>query len=341
MGKSALITGITGQDGAVLARLLLEKNYRVHGLRPYSATHDTARIDDLPVTLHYGDMTDAGSLTRVLDSSAPDEIYNLAAMSHVHVSFSMPELSANVNALGTLRLLECLRLSGSKSVRFYQASSSEMFGRSPPPQNEDTPFAPCSPYGVSKLFAYWTARNYRDAYGMFVSNGILFNHECAERGEEFVTRKISRGVNDVVAGRASTLMLGCLDARRDWGHAQDYMRGAWMILQQDAPDDYVLATGVSRTVREFVTAAFAALDVPIVWTGQGVDEKAIHKHTGQVLVKIDPALFRPQEIYELRGDASRARRVLGWRPEISFEDMVAEMVSADRAEQDHDLRFGT
>jgi GDPmannose 4,6-dehydratase len=341
MGKSALITGITGQDGAVLARLLLEKNYRVHGLRPYAATHDTARIDDLPLTLHYGDMTDAGSLSRVLDAAAPDEIYNLAAMSHVHVSFSMPELSANVNALGTLRLLECLRLSGARRVRFYQASSSEMFGRSPAPQNEETPFAPCSPYGVAKLYAYWTARNYRDAYGMHVSNGILFNHESAERGEEFVTRKISRGVNDVVAGRAAVLMLGCLDARRDWGHARDYMRGAWMMLQQDIPGDYVLATGVSRTVREFVTAAFAAAGVPAVWTGQGLDEKAIHKHTGQVLVKIDPSLFRPQEIHELRGDAARAARVLGWHPEISFEDMVAGMVAADREGLSHDVRFGT
>lgn len=335
------MTGVTGQDGAVLARFLLEKGYTVHGLRSYAATPDTGRIDDLPLTLHYGDMTDTGSLRRVLDAAAPDEIYNLAAMSHVHVSFTIPELSANVNALGTLRMLECLYLSGAADTRFYQASSSEMFGRSAAPQNEETPFAPCSPYGVSKLFAYWTVRNYREAYGFHASNGILFNHESPERGEHFVTRKITRGVNDVLSGRLAVLELGCLDARRDWGHARDYMRGAWLMLQQTQADDYVLATGVSRTVRDFVTVAFAASGVPIAWTGQGMDEKAIHKNTGQVLVKIDPALFRPQEIHELRGDAAKARRVLGWRPEISFDDMVAEMVAEDRREQGHDVRFGT
>lgn len=332
MAKRALITGITGQDGAILAGLLLAKGYDVHGMRPYSAVPDTGRLDELPgITLHYGDMTDGGSLLRVLDAARPDEIYNLAAMSHVHVSFALPEYAANVNALGTLRLLDAIRALGmERAVRFYQASSSEMFGRAPAPQSETTPFEPCSPYAAAKLYAYWTVRNYRDAYGLHASNGILFNHESPVRGEEFVTRKITRAVGEIEAGRKEPLMLGNLEAKRDWGHARDYMNGAWQMLQQETPGDYVLATGIAHSVRAFVEKSFACIGVTIAWDGTGAHEKGRDKRTGATLVAIDPALFRPQEIHHLVGDAARARDILGWRPSVSFDELVREMVAADR-----------
>jgi len=329
--KTALITGITGQDGSVLADILLEKNYRVCGLRPYLAVDDMERLNTLNrnVEMFYGDMSDSASLLRVLEQTRPDEIYNLAAMSHVQVSFSMPEHTGNINALGCVRLLEAMRMLGMEKTKFYQASSSEMFGNAPAPQSEDTAFAPCSPYGAAKLYAYWMVRTYRDAYGFHASNGILFNHESAVRGEQFVTRKITRAVGDFAMGRKEPLMLGNLEARRDWGHAHDYMRGAWMMLQQDTPGDYVLATGETHSVREFVEKAFSASGHQIVWHGEGVNETGHDKFSGQKLVCIDPALFRPQEIHCLIGNATKAREILGWSPKISFEELVAEMVEVD------------
>jgi len=331
-GKIALITGITGQDGAILARLLLDKGYEVHGLRLYSATGDTQRIDPLlsrpGFFLHYGDMTDGGNLQRLVRDIAPDEIYNLAAQSHVKVSFAVPESTAQINALGTLRLLEAIR---GTDTRFYQASSSEMFGNAPPPQNENTPFAPCSPYAVAKLYAYWLVRNYRDSYGLHASNGILFNHESPLRGEEFVTRKISLSVAAIIAGQADRLKIGNLDACRDWGHAADYVEGMWLMLQQDRPGDYVLATGKSYSVRDFINAAFACAGIGIVWRGQGVTEKGYSAADGRLLVEVDPQFFRPSEVHALLGDASRARQKLGWKPRISFRELVEEMVATDLA----------
>ena len=329
--KTALITGITGQDGAVLAAILLKKGYRVCGLRPYLPVDDTERLVSLPreVELFHADMTDTASLLRILEQTRPDELYNLAAMSHVQVSFSMPEHTGNVNGLGPLRILECMRTLGMAKTRFYQASSSEMFGNAPAPQDEDTPFAPCSPYGAAKLYAYWMVRTYRDAYGFHASNGILFNHESALRGEQFVTRKITRAVGEFGMGRKEPLQLGNLEARRDWGHAKDYMRGAWMMLQQDTPGDYVLATGETHSVREFVEKAFSAAGRHIVWHGEGIDESGHDKFSGQKLVMVDPSLFRPQEIHCLIGDSAKARVALGWTPEHSFDDLVAEMVEAD------------
>jgi GDPmannose 4,6-dehydratase len=331
--KIALITGITGQDGAILARILLDKGYAVHGIRPYMPVRDTERLEPIQqhIVLHHADMSDGASLLRVLQAVQPDEIYNLAAMSHVHASFSMPELTANVNGLGTLRLLEAMRTLGlEKTARFYQASSSEMFGNAPAPQNEHTPFAPCSPYAAAKLYAYWMVRSYRDAYGFHASNGILFNHESPVRGEEFVTRKITRTVGEIEAGVRDVLTLGNLDAQRDWGHAQDYMMGAWMMLQQDEPDDYVLATGVTHTVRDFVVAAFSHMGTDIVWQGEGVEEEGRDRKTGRVLVQVDPKLHRPMDVQCLIGDASKAHDKLGWSPFISFDALVSEMVEADR-----------
>lgn len=330
--KTALITGVTGQDGAVLAEILLAKDYRVCGLRPYLPVEDTERLAPVAdrVELFHADMADSASLCRVLAEVRPDEIYNLAAMSHVQASFAMPELTGDINALGPLRLLEAMRALGiEKTVRFYQASSSEMFGNAPAPQNEETPFAPCSPYGAAKLYAYWIVRTYRDAYGMHASNGILFNHESAQRGEQFVTRKITRAVGEFSIGRKDPLLLGNLEARRDWGHARDYMLGAWMMLQQDTPDDYVLATGETHSVREFVEKAFLAAGRQIVWHGEGAEETGHDKFSGQKLVMIDPSLFRPQEIHCLIGDAAKAQMALGWRPEHTFDDLVTEMVEAD------------
>jgi len=333
MRKKAFITGVTGQDGALLAEFLLGKGYEVHGLRVYAATDDTVRIKDLIKNdgfhLHNGDMTDGGVLWRLLSEISPDEIYNLAAQSHVKVSFDVPEATADINALGTLRLLEALR--GLKlDARFYQASSSEMFGNVPAPQNENTPFAPCSPYGAAKLYAYWVVRNYRDAYGLHTSNGILFNHESPVRGEEFVTRKIANSVAAIEAGKQDSFLIGNLDARRDWGHARDYVEGMWMMLQQDVPGDYVLATGKARSVREFVTTAFALTGVNIVWSGKGENEKGVDARTGRALVSVDPALYRPTELHALIGDAAHAYEKIGWRPRTAFRDLVREMVNTER-----------
>jgi GDPmannose 4,6-dehydratase len=329
--KTALITGVTGQDGAILAGLLLEKGYKVCGLRPYLPVDDTERLYPIlnDVQLFYGDLSDAASLARVLEKTEPDEIYNLAGMSHVQVSFSMPELAADVNGIGVVRLMEAMRTTVlHHHARLYQASSSEMFGNAPAPQKEDTPFAPCSPYGAAKLYAYWMVRTYRDAYGFHASNGILFNHESPGRGEHFVTQKIVRGVADIVTGRLDKLVLGNLDARRDWGHARDYMEGAWRMLQQDAPGDYVLATGETRSVREFTERAFSFAGKKIVWKGEGVNETGCDRFTGRVLVSVDPALYRPVEVHCLCGDAAKARDVLGWCPRYTFDDLVAEMVEA-------------
>ncbi len=332
--KVALIIGITGQDGQILADILLKKQYQVHGVRPYGpeAGGDyLASLISSGLHLHYGDLGDTGSLLRLLADIRPDEIYNLGALSHVHVSFSQPEATANINALGPVRLIEAIRALGMmNNVRVYQASSSEMFGRSAPPQRETTAFQPCSPYACAKLYAYWMIRNAREAEGLYACNGILFNHESTLRGEEFVTRKITRAIGDIEAGHRDILYLGNLEARRDWGHAHDYMRGAWMMLQQDKPDDYVLATGVSYTVREFVSVAFACIGIKLTWQGQGMDERGVDCATGRVLVTVDPALFRPQEVHVLLGDAAKARRVLGWTPKIAFAEMVADMVEADR-----------
>lgn len=330
--KKALITGITGQDGAILAEILLEKGYAVSGIRPYLPVDDTERL--LPflkdIELFHADLADTASLIRVLERTKPDEVYNLGAMSHVQVSFAMPELSADINAIGPLRVMEAMRATGlQNSARFYQASSSEMFGNTDTPQNEDTAFAPCSPYGAAKLYAYWITRTYRDAYGFHASNGILFNHESPVRGEAFVTRKITRAIGEMGMGRKDPLVLGNLEARRDWGHARDYMEGAWMMLQQDVPGDYVLATGHTYSVRDFVERAFHFAGRTIVWHGEGATETGHDKYSGQKLVVIDPTLFRPKEIDCLIGDAQKARDVLKWAPRYSFDDLVCEMVEAD------------
>lgn len=329
--KVALITGITGQDGALLARFLLDRGYIVHGMRCYSATDDRARLVGGPLEhpdfhLHFGDLSDGGSLTRLLQTIMPDEIYNLGAQSHVAVSFAVPEQTANVNGLGTLRLLDAIRTLGlEKKIRFYQASSSEMFGNTPGPQDEDTPFAPCSPYAAAKLYAYWIVKTYRQAYGIFASNGILFNHESPLRGEEFVTRKIARAV-----ATGKDLVLGNLDSRRDWGHANDYVGGMWLMLQQDQPGDYVLATGKSHSVRDFVTAAFAHAGTLIHWDGAGLEEKGICARSGKTRVTIDPGLFRPVEVNHLVGNPAKAKQDLGWATKIPFQQLVAEMVDSER-----------
>jgi len=339
-GMTALVTGVTGQDGSLLAEFLLAKGYQVHGIKRRSSSFNTARVDHLYVdpherdvrfTMHYGDMTDATNLIRILQEVRPDEIYNLAAQSHVQVSFETPEYTANADALGTLRLLEAIRiLDLGPRCRFYQASTSELYGNAPPPQDENTRFAPRSPYAAAKLYAYWITANYREAYGLHASNGILFNHESPVRGETFVTRKITQAVAAIASGRQQTLYLGNLEARRDWGHARDYVDGMWRILQQDSPDDYVLATGESHSVREFVEHAFAEIAMPIAWSGAGLEETG-RDANGTVRVRIDPRYFRPTEVDHLLGDAAKARRVLGWRPKVSFAELVREMVAADRA----------
>lgn len=350
MAKIALITGVTGQDGAYLAEFLLERGYEVHGIKRRSSCFNTERVDHLYVDphspsarffLHYGDMTDATNIIRIIQEVQPHEIYNLAAQSHVKVSFETAEYTANADALGTLRMLEAIRILRMEDrVRFYQASTSELYGDAPPPQNEETPFRPRSPYATAKLYAYWITRNYREGYGLFASNGILFNHESPLRGETFVTRKVTRAVAAIALGVQDRLWIGNLDARRDWGHARDYVEGMWMILQHDEPDDFVLATGESHSVREFVERAFAEIDRPIEWTGSGVDEKGICARTGQVLVEVDPRYFRPLEVPHLRGDASKARRKLGWRPRVGFEDLVREMVRADIARIEREVAQG-
>jgi len=338
--KIALITGVTGQDGAYLARLLLNKGYVVHGIKRRSSSFNTARIDDLYIDphegetrffLHYGDLTDATNLIRVLQETQPQEIYNLGAQSHVQVSFETPEYTANADALGTLRLLEAIRILGmEKRARFYQASTSELYGRAQEkPQRETTPFYPRSPYAAAKLYAYWITVNYREAYGIHASNGILFNHEGPMRGETFVTRKITRAVAAIQHGLQTKLYIGNLDAKRDWGHAADFVEGMWLMLQQSEPDDYVLATGESHSVREFIELAFAEVGRQIHWQGRGVDERGIDSRSRQELIRVDPRYFRPTEVDELVGDASKANERLGWRHETSFKDLVSEMVQSD------------
>jgi GDPmannose 4,6-dehydratase len=337
--KVALITGVTGQDGAYLAELLLKKGYVVHGVKRRSSSLNTQRVDHLYIDphventkffLHYGDMTDATNLIRLIQEAQPSEIYNLAAQSHVQVSFETPEYTGNADGLGTLRLLEAIRiLRMEERVRFYQASTSELYGNSRPPQNETTPFAPRSPYAAAKLYAYWITVNYREAYGIHASNGILFNHESPIRGETFVTRKISRAVASIEAGLEQHLFIGNLNARRDWGHARDYVEGMWMIAQQPKPDDYVLATGEAHTVREFVERAFAVAGRRIRWKGEGVHEVGIDEGSGKELVKVDPRYFRPTEVDVLVGDASKARSRLGWKHRVGFDDLVKELVTCD------------
>jgi GDPmannose 4,6-dehydratase len=338
--KTALITGVTGQDGAYLAELLLAKDYLVHGVKRRSSSFNTGRVDHLyqdphetdpRFVLHFGDMTDATNLIRIVQETQPDEIYNLAAQSHVQVSFETAEYTANADGIGTLRLLEAIRLLGlAEKTRFYQASTSELFGKvQEVPQRETTPFYPRSPYGAAKLYAYWITVNYREAYGLHASNGILFNHESPLRGETFVSRKVTRAVASIKLGLTDRLYLGNLDARRDWGHARDYVRGMWLMTQQDEPDDYVLATGETHPVRELVELAFAQIGVRIAWRGEGVDETGIDAATGEVRVAVDPRYFRPTEVDLLIGDPSKAHNRLGWAHEIGFEALVAEMVAAD------------
>tara|TARA_B100000214_G_scaffold360080_1_gene322149 strand:+ start:170 stop:1228 length:1059 start_codon:yes stop_codon:yes gene_type:complete len=339
--KRALIAGITGQDGAYLAEILLEKGYEVHGVKRRSSSFNTGRIDHLyqdphqdevKFKMHFGDMTDATNLIRLVQTVQPTEIYNLAAQSHVHVSFETPEYTANADALGALRILEAVRILGmTDTVKFYQASTSELYGNAVEiPQTETTPFHPRSPYGAAKLYAYWITVNYREAYNMHASNGILFNHESPRRGETFVTRKITRAVAAIELGREEKLFLGNLDSLRDWGDARDYVLGMWMILQQDKPDDYVLATGEQHSVREFVELAFAEIGRQISWQGTGETETGVDKSTGDVLVEVDPQYFRPTEVDSLLGDPTKAKNILGWTAKRRFEDLVKEMVHADR-----------
>lgn len=338
--KVAFITGVTGQDGAYLAEFLLKKGYQVHGVKRRSSSFNTSRVDHLYADphkeqvdffLHFGDMTDASNLIRLVQRVQPDEIYNLAAQSHVQVSFDTPEYTANSDALGALRMLEAIRILGlEKKTKFYQASTSELFGNADvSPQNETTPFHPRSPYAAAKLYAYWVTVNYREAYGMHASNGILFNHEGPTRGETFVTRKITRAVAAIHLGLEKKILLGNLNAERDWGHARDFVRGMWMILQQENPGDFVLATGKSHSVRDFVASAFAEVGRSVEWRGEGMDEKGVDPATGEILVEVDPAYFRPTELYKLNGDAGKARRELGWEPEFTFDQMVKEMVASD------------
>lgn len=336
----ALITGITGQDGAYLARLLLEKGYEVHGIKRRSSSFNTARIEDIyqdphiegaRFHLHYGDLTDTTALIRLVQQTKPTEIYNLAAQSHVQVSFETPEYTANADAIGALRLLEAIRILGmEQTCRFYQASTSELYGLvQEVPQSETTPFYPRSPYAVAKLYAYWIVVNYREAYGMHASNGILFNHESPMRGETFVTRKITRAAAAIKLGKQDMLYLGNLDAKRDWGHAREYVRGMWLMMQQDEPDDFVLATGETTQVRTFVEWAFEDVGISLEWQGQGVDEKGYCRDTGRLLVQIDPRYFRPTEVELLIGDPSKAQAKLGWRHETSVRELAREMVEAD------------
>jgi GDPmannose 4,6-dehydratase len=340
MRKVALITGITGQDGAYLADLLLQKGYLVHGIKRRSSSFNSARIDhiyqdphapDNRFHIHYGDMTDSTNLIRIIQAVQPDEIYNLAAQSHVQVSFETPEYTANADGTGALRILEAIRiLNLVDKTRFYQASTSELYGKvRETPQNETTPFYPRSPYGAAKLYAYWITINYREAYGMHASNGILFNHESPIRGETFVTRKITRAVASIHLGMQKTLYIGNLDSIRDWGHAKDYVEGMWRIVQQDAPDDYVLATGEAHSVREFIELAFCKVGRAIEWRGKGVEEVGIDSASGDTLVEIDSRYFRPTEVDLLLGDPSKAQRILGWKHTVAFPELVSEMLESD------------
>ena len=345
--KRALVTGITGQDGAYLADFLMTKGYEVHGLKRRASSFNTARVDhlyrdphedDVRFFMHYGDLTDSTNLIRIIQETQPEEIYNLAAQSHVKVSFETPEYTANVDALGTLRLLEAVRiLKLENKTRFYQASTSELYGKVQEiPQKETTPFYPRSPYAVAKLYAYWITINYREAYGIYACNGILFNHESPIRGETFVTRKITRALARLKTGLSGILHIGNLDAKRDWGHARDYVEMQWLMLQQDKPEDYVIATGEHYSVREFIEIAARQLGLSIRWEGEGVDEKGINEETGKVMVAVDPRYFRPTEVQDLLGDAGKARKNLGWKPRITFEQLVAEMVEADMQEAQKD-----
>jgi len=338
--KTALISGVTGQDGAYLARLLLDKDYTVHGIKRRSSSFNTSRIDDIyqdphvdepAFTLHYGDMTDSTNLIRIIQETQPDEIYNLAAQSHVRVSFETPEYTANSDALGTLRMLEAIRILGLETkTRFYQASTSELYGLAQEvPQSETTPFYPRSPYGVAKLYAYWITVNYREAYGIHTSNGILFNHESSLRGETFVTRKITRAAAAIKLGQQDKLYLGNLNAQRDWGHAREYVEGMWRMLQQDQGDDYVLATGVTSRVRDFVGWVFDEIGIPIEWRGEGVDEKGYCQASGKPLIEVDKRYFRPTEVDLLLGDPSKAKEKLGWSAKISVQELACEMAQAD------------
>ncbi len=345
--KTALITGITGQDGAYLAEFLLDKGYMVHGIKRRASLFNTDRIDHLykdphergiKLKLHYGDLTDATNLIRIIQETKPDEIYNLAAQSHVMVSFETPEYTANSDALGSLRLLEAVRILGlSQKTRFYQASTSELYGKvQEVPQTEKTPFYPRSPYGVAKLYSYWITVNYREAYGFFACNGILFNHESPIRGETFVTRKITRAVARIKLELQEKLFLGNLNAKRDWGHAKDYIEAQWLILQQDRPDDYVIATGEQHSVREFVESSFHEVGMDLDWKGEGIDEKGFDRSTGKVIVEIDKRYFRPTEVETLLGDPSKAKEKLGWTPKVGFKELVSEMVREDLKEAERD-----
>jgi len=349
--KTAMITGITGQDGMYLAEFLLQKGYMVHGLKRRSSSFNTRRIDHLYRDLHeegvrffmhHGDLTDATNLIRIIQEVQPDEIYNLAAQSHVQVSFETPEYTANGDALGTLRLLEAIRiLDLCEKTRFYQASTSELYGKvQETPQSEKTPFYPRSPYAVAKLYAYWITVNYREAYGMFACNGILFNHESPVRGETFVTRKITRAVARIKLGLQEQFHLGNLDAKRDWGYAGDYVRAMWLLLQQEKPDDYVIATGENHSVREFVECAFREVGMDLMWEGSGIDEVGVEKATGKVRVRIDARYFRPTEVDTLLGDAGKAREKLGWTPRMSFDELVKVMVREDLKEAQRDQLCG-
>jgi GDPmannose 4,6-dehydratase len=346
MTKRALVTGITGQDGSYLTELLLEKGYEVHGIIRRSSSFNTGRIDHLyqdvhdparRLFLHYGDLNDASSLNRVLRLCTPDEIYNLAAQSHVKVSFETPEYTTEINAVGPLRLLEAIREVDLRP-RIYQASSSEMFGGSPSPQSETTPFVPRSPYAIAKLDAYWMTVNYREAYGLYAVNGILFNHESPRRGETFVTRKATRAVGRIACGLQDRLYVGNLGARRDWGYARDYVQAMWLMLQQPEPDDYVIATGESHTVRELCELAFARGGFELEWSGEGANERGVDRKSGRTLVEIDPRYFRPTEVDDLRGDASKARRAFGWEPRVAFRELIELMVDSDLALAEREKR---
>lgn len=349
MRKRALITGITGQDGSYLAEFLLEKGYEVHGIMRRSSTFGTGRIDHIfqdphergkRLFLHYGDLSDSSNISRLIEKIKPNEIYNLAAQSHVRVSFDTPEYTGDITGLGALRILELIREAKIKT-KFYQASSSEMFGMvQEVPQRETTPFYPRSPYGVAKVYAYWITKNYRESYNLFACNGILFNHESPRRGETFVTRKISRGLARIKLGIDNALYLGNLDSKRDWGHAKDYVEGMWMMLQQDEPDDYVLATNETHTVREFVEVACKQLGFDLEWQGEGLNEVGIDRKTGKAIIKIDPAYFRPAEVDLLIGDATKAKERLGWEPKIKFQELVELMVESDLEAEGYRKGFG-
>lgn len=347
--KKALITGITGQDGSYLAELLLEKGYEVHGIIRRASSFNTERIDHIyqdpheskkRLFLHYGDLTDSTNLIRIIKEVEPDELYNLAAQSHVKVSFETPEYTGNSDALGTLRILEAIRLLGlEKKTKFYQASTSEMFGATPPPQNEATPFYPRSPYGAAKVYAYWITKNYREAYGMFSVSGILFNHESPRRGETFVTKKITRAAARIKLGLQEKIYLGNLSAKRDWGHAKDYVEAMYLMLQQETPNDYVIATGEQYSVREFCEAVFRELSIELSWKGSGLEEKGFDTKTGKVLIEVDPRYFRPTEVESLLGDPSKAKKELDWKAKITFRELVKEMVTADLEEAKKDVHL--